>query len=117
MALQFTAGHLKLKCLPILVTNRRFNSLEKQHKRSGYTVSERREGDGRPIPQRFPSKALIARTAIAVFALGFIDAGYSGDWSRIGAISKETEELLKVAAYLRRKNRIKGKENGSNVTI
>ncbi|RWV83839.1 hypothetical protein GW17_00054503, partial [Ensete ventricosum] len=25
---------------------------------------------------------------------------YSGDWSRIGVISKETEDLLKIAAYL-----------------
>lgn len=25
---------------------------------------------------------------------------YSGDWSRIGVISKESEELLKVAAFL-----------------
>lgn len=24
---------------------------------------------------------------------------YSGDWSRIGAISKDTEEALKLAAY------------------
>jgi hypothetical protein len=24
---------------------------------------------------------------------------YSGDWSRIGAISKDTEELLKLGAY------------------
>ncbi|XP_039136982.1 uncharacterized protein LOC120274507 [Dioscorea cayenensis subsp. rotundata] len=42
----------------------------------------------------------LARAAIAVFSLGFLDAGYSGDWSRIGAISKETEDLLKFAAYL-----------------
>lgn len=25
---------------------------------------------------------------------------YSGDWSRIGAISKDTEELLKLGAYV-----------------
>jgi len=25
---------------------------------------------------------------------------YSGDWSRIGVLSKETEELLKLAAFL-----------------
>ncbi|KAL0921807.1 hypothetical protein M5K25_008917 [Dendrobium thyrsiflorum] len=46
------------------------------------------------------SKAFLFRSAIAVFGLGFIDAGYSGDWSRIGVISKEAEELLKNAAYL-----------------
>ncbi|KAG6494265.1 hypothetical protein ZIOFF_049286 [Zingiber officinale] len=61
----------------------------------------------------------LARPAVAAFGLGFLDAGsiallfqveitdvfygsgtrYSGDWSRIGAISKETEEFLKIAAY------------------
>ncbi|XP_074578451.1 uncharacterized protein LOC141834950 [Curcuma longa] len=41
----------------------------------------------------------LARPALAAFGLGFLDAGYSGDWSRIGAISKETEEFLKIAAY------------------
>ncbi|XP_051132030.1 uncharacterized protein LOC127252065 [Andrographis paniculata] len=43
---------------------------------------------------------LVAQSAAAVFALGFIDAGYSGDWSRIGVISRGTEGLLKVAAFL-----------------
>ncbi|KAF6137896.1 hypothetical protein GIB67_014025 [Kingdonia uniflora] len=42
---------------------------------------------------------LLAQSAIAVLGLGFIDAGYSGDWSRIGAISKESENLLKIAAF------------------
>ncbi|XP_058081262.1 uncharacterized protein LOC131229341 isoform X1 [Magnolia sinica] len=46
------------------------------------------------------SNVFLARSAIAVLGLGFIDAGYSGDWSRIGAITRETEEMLKVAAYL-----------------
>ncbi|KAJ3673663.1 hypothetical protein LUZ60_005655 [Juncus effusus] len=46
------------------------------------------------------SKALVARAAVGIFALGFVDAGYSGDWSRIGFISKEIEELLKLAAFV-----------------
>ncbi|XP_065004813.1 uncharacterized protein LOC135636748 [Musa acuminata AAA Group] len=46
------------------------------------------------------SKAVLARSAVVLFGLGFLDAGYSGDWSRIGVISKETEDLLKIAAYL-----------------
>ncbi|KAM7267276.1 hypothetical protein ACFE04_009442 [Oxalis oulophora] len=46
------------------------------------------------------SKSLLAKSVVAVFCLGFIDAGYSGDWSRIGVISKENEEFLKVAAFL-----------------
>ncbi|KAL5699089.1 hypothetical protein ACHQM5_030037 [Ranunculus cassubicifolius] len=45
-------------------------------------------------------KVLLAQSAIVVLGLGFIDAGYSGDWSRIGVISKETEEFLKIAAFL-----------------
>ncbi|KAI6680517.1 hypothetical protein NL676_034398 [Syzygium grande] len=46
------------------------------------------------------SNPILAQAAIAVLGLGFIDAGYSGDWSRIGAISKEGEDLLKIAAFL-----------------
>ncbi|KAJ8767936.1 hypothetical protein K2173_020876 [Erythroxylum novogranatense] len=48
---------------------------------------------------RVPRPVLV-RSAITVFGLGFIDAGYSGDWSRIGVISKEVEHLLKIAAFL-----------------
>jgi len=33
--------------------------------------------------------------AVFVGVLAAVDAGYSGDWSRIGAISKETEGWLK----------------------
>ncbi|XP_034700433.1 uncharacterized protein LOC117925519 [Vitis riparia] len=46
------------------------------------------------------SNTILARSAIAVLGLGFIDAGYSGDWSRIGVISKETEDFLKLSALL-----------------
>ncbi|XP_061990869.1 uncharacterized protein LOC133709223 [Rosa rugosa] len=46
------------------------------------------------------SNTILARSVVAVLGLGFIDAGYSGDWSRIGVISKEIEDLLKVAAFL-----------------
>nr|GMC91261.1 DNA-directed RNA polymerase subunit beta [Ipomoea batatas]GMD25899.1 DNA-directed RNA polymerase subunit beta [Ipomoea batatas]GMD28812.1 DNA-directed RNA polymerase subunit beta [Ipomoea batatas] len=45
------------------------------------------------------SKTLLAQSALGIFALGFIDAGYSGDWSRIGVISKESEHLLKISAF------------------
>lgn len=38
--------------------------------------------------------------AVFVFILGFIDAGYSGDWSRIGAISVDTEDRLKALAVI-----------------
>lgn len=40
------------------------------------------------------------KSAIVLFGLGFLDAGYSGDWSRIGVISKEIEDGLKLAAFL-----------------
>ncbi|KAG6414162.1 hypothetical protein SASPL_126880 [Salvia splendens] len=48
----------------------------------------------------FSNKNRIIQSSIGVLALGFIDAGYSGDWSRIGAISRETEDLLKAATYI-----------------
>ncbi|XP_072979682.1 uncharacterized protein [Typha angustifolia] len=48
-----------------------------------------------PISSFRVSKTFLAKSAVAVFGLGFLDAGYSGDWSRIGVISKESEELLK----------------------
>ncbi|KAK4712877.1 hypothetical protein R3W88_018784 [Solanum pinnatisectum] len=47
------------------------------------------------IPRNF-----LVQAVVGVFALGFIDAGYSGDWSRIGVISKDNEDLLKIAACL-----------------
>ncbi|KAL4565583.1 hypothetical protein LXL04_029685 [Taraxacum kok-saghyz] len=46
------------------------------------------------------SLKIVSQAIVAVLVLGFIDAGYSGDWSRIGVISKETEDLLKTAAFL-----------------
>ncbi|KAK6236000.1 hypothetical protein QQP08_026082 [Theobroma cacao] len=51
------------------------------------------------FPQRV-SNTILARSVVAVVGLGFIDAGYSGDWSRIGVISKEVEDLLKIAAFV-----------------
>ncbi|XP_022135305.1 uncharacterized protein LOC111007301 [Momordica charantia] len=52
----------------------------------------------------FPSlrvpNPLVARFVVSVLGLGFVDAGYSGDWSRIGAITKESEDLLKIGAFL-----------------
>ncbi|CAL5199421.1 unnamed protein product [Lathyrus oleraceus] len=46
------------------------------------------------------SNSNLARAAIGVFGLGFIDAGYSGDWSRIGVITPQNEEFLRLAAFL-----------------
>ncbi|XP_015689813.2 uncharacterized protein LOC107303742 [Oryza brachyantha] len=58
--------------------------------------SEGRRGAGALLVS---SRGALLRSGAALFALGFVDAGYSGDWSRIGAISKDTEELLKLGAY------------------
>ncbi|GJP47207.1 hypothetical protein CLOM_g6424 [Closterium sp. NIES-68] len=41
---------------------------------------------------------VVAQATIAVATAGFVDAGYSGDWSRIGAITPEAEHLLQLAA-------------------
>ncbi|GAB2291529.1 hypothetical protein Dimus_025782 [Dionaea muscipula] len=51
------------------------------------------------FPLNVPFK-LLAQSAITVLGLGFVDAGYSGDWSRIGVISREDEDMLKTAAFL-----------------
>ncbi|KAF7806571.1 putative transmembrane protein [Senna tora] len=60
---------------------------------------EKTKIQNKPIFPLTVSKPLLARTAIAVFGLGFIDAGYSGDWSRIGVITPQSEEVLKIAAF------------------
>ncbi|XP_061966300.1 uncharacterized protein LOC133690122 isoform X2 [Populus nigra] len=60
--------------------------------------SENSRSQEQPVfPLRVP-KNILSQSAAAVFGLGFIDAG--GDWSRIGVISKESEDLLKVAAFV-----------------
>ncbi|KAJ6746236.1 DNA-DIRECTED RNA polymerase SUBUNIT BETA [Salix koriyanagi] len=70
------------------------------------TSAKKKESSESPRSQEqplFPLRApknLLSQSAVAVFGLGFIDAGYSGDWSRIGVISKESEDLLKVAAFV-----------------
>ncbi|XP_056865842.1 uncharacterized protein LOC108854519 isoform X2 [Raphanus sativus] len=68
-------------------------------------VSKKRDFTEKPKPNGKRSllqikvpNTILARSAVAVLGLGFIDAG--GDWSRIGVLSKETEELLKLAAFL-----------------
>ncbi|KAK7388412.1 hypothetical protein VNO78_23228 [Psophocarpus tetragonolobus] len=63
-------------------------------------VQDNRKFQQRPFFSPKISKSILARGAIGLFGLGFLDAGYSGDWSRIGAITPHTEELLKVAAFL-----------------
>ncbi|XP_028086986.1 uncharacterized protein LOC114287741 isoform X1 [Camellia sinensis] len=46
------------------------------------------------------SNTILAQSVVTVLGLGFIDAGYSGDWSRIGVISKEAENLLKLTTFV-----------------
>ncbi|KAJ7979571.1 DNA-directed RNA polymerase subunit beta, partial [Quillaja saponaria] len=80
--------------------------LGKKNGRKFGTLAKKKELHDNSSSQQKPifplrlSKAILARSGIAVFGLGFIDAGYSGDWSRIGVISTETEDLLKIAAFL-----------------
>ncbi|KAG8372528.1 hypothetical protein BUALT_Bualt12G0075500 [Buddleja alternifolia] len=52
------------------------------------------------FPFKLSGPKILIQSAIGIFALGFIDAGYSGDWSRIGVISRGSEDLLKAAAFL-----------------
>ncbi|KAK7329892.1 hypothetical protein VNO77_24073 [Canavalia gladiata] len=89
-ALSFTC------CIPVRKIGRRF-----------WTISARKEefqdNSKNQRQSSFPirvSKSIIARAAIGLFGLGFIDAGYSGDWSRIGVITPQSEELLKIAAFV-----------------
>ncbi|KAK7265197.1 hypothetical protein RJT34_32813 [Clitoria ternatea] len=77
--------------------------VRKTRRRCWTTLAKRKEFQENDKSQQRPlrvSKSVIARTAIGVFGLGFVDAGYSGDWSRIGVITQQSEELLKVAAFL-----------------
>ncbi|KAL3824668.1 hypothetical protein ACJIZ3_020697 [Penstemon smallii] len=64
-------------------------------------LSEISSPENKPIfPLKLASSKILIQSAIGIFALGFIDAGYSGDWSRIGVITTETEDLLRAAAFL-----------------
>ncbi|XP_061347556.1 uncharacterized protein LOC133293053 [Gastrolobium bilobum] len=80
--------------------------VRKNGMRFGTTLAKKKEFQEKGKSQRQRSftlrvsKSILARTAIGVFGLGFIDAGYSGDWSRIGVITPQSEELLKLAAFL-----------------
>uniref|UniRef100_A0A2P2JBY8 DUF7887 domain-containing protein n=2 Tax=Rhizophora mucronata TaxID=61149 RepID=A0A2P2JBY8_RHIMU len=80
----------------------------KRNGQKGLTARAKKPGD---LPENSKAQQLhiftlrvptpvFARSAVAMFGLGFVDAGYSGDWSRIGAISKEMEDFLKVAAFV-----------------
>ncbi|KAK4257589.1 hypothetical protein QN277_007157 [Acacia crassicarpa] len=83
-----------------------YPSVNKNGRKFRKVFAKKRDLQENPTTQQkslFPlrlSKSILSRSAIAVFGLGFIDAGYSGDWSRIGVITPQTEELLKVSAFL-----------------
>lgn len=83
-------------CVPVRKIGRRFCTTLGQRKE----FQENGKSQPRPFFPLRVSKSNLARAAIGVFGLGFVDAGYSGDWSRIGVITPQTEELLKVAAFL-----------------
>eukprot|EP00798_Chlamydomonas_sp_ICE-L_P003978 gene3978-14057_t len=49
------------------------------------------------LPLSIPEKLYtVIQAGVLTFSLGVADAGYSGDWSRIGAISKDNELLLQT---------------------
>ncbi|KAK1429769.1 hypothetical protein QVD17_11987 [Tagetes erecta] len=63
-------------------------------------VSLSKKDDFSPKSTTKTSLKFVSQAVVAVLALGFIDAGYSGDWSRIGVISTENEDYLKIAAFV-----------------
>ncbi|CAI8611318.1 unnamed protein product [Vicia faba] len=77
-----------LSLTPSLPPRRRFHA----------TLAKKKDNESQQ-PLRI-SNSTLARAAIGVFGLGFIDAGYSGDWSRIGVITPQNEEFLRLAAFL-----------------
>ncbi|CAI9783006.1 unnamed protein product [Fraxinus pennsylvanica] len=68
-------------------------------KKKFLSEKSRKQNKPRIFPFKFSTNKILLQSAVGVFALGFIDAGYSGDWSRIGVISKHTEDLLKLTAF------------------
>eukprot|EP00271_Cylindrocystis_brebissonii_P003126 TRINITY_DN1386_c0_g1_i2.p1 TRINITY_DN1386_c0_g1~~TRINITY_DN1386_c0_g1_i2.p1 ORF type:complete len:180 (-),score=14.84 TRINITY_DN1386_c0_g1_i2:637-1176(-) len=50
------------------------------------------------ILENLKSGTFWVQLIVAILTLGFIDAGYSGDWSRIGFLTKEQEGLLQTTA-------------------
>ncbi|XP_021772643.1 uncharacterized protein LOC110736663 [Chenopodium quinoa] len=86
-----------------LCTHISHHSLRKKGKRFPITFAKKPdfpENEQNPNFKFKISSKLLTQSAIGILGLGFVDAGYSGDWSRIGVISTETEDLLKIAAFL-----------------
>ncbi|CAM8945826.1 unnamed protein product [Rhodiola kirilowii] len=84
-----------------LITSRNFDSKKRNGGRRGkMVVAKRRPEESKKGELKFPIKKILSQVGIGVLSLGFIDAGYSGDWSRIGVISKEAEDVLKAAAFV-----------------
>ncbi|KAE8735452.1 Tetratricopeptide repeat (TPR)-like superfamily protein isoform 1 [Hibiscus syriacus] len=90
-------GILLSSHLPVTRTDSRF--VTKLSKRKD-TVCPSSSNDRFPKFKLGVSNTVLARSLVGLFGLGFIDAGYSGDWSRIGVISKDAEDLLKIAAFV-----------------
>jgi hypothetical protein len=56
--------------------------------------------NGIATPQFFQRPSFWVQSALILATLAYIDAAFSGDWSRIGVLSKETEANLRIGAYL-----------------
>ncbi|BBN05710.1 hypothetical protein MPTK1_3g15380 [Marchantia polymorpha subsp. ruderalis] len=63
--------------------------------RNSGETEEKSSDEDKPF---FLSADFWLQVAIFLFAAGFVDAGFSGDWSRIGVLTKETEGELQMAA-------------------
>lgn len=58
-------------------------------------------GDAQKPEQPFFTRpSLLLQAALGLFASGLVDAGFSGDWVRIGVFTRDTEALVQRAAYL-----------------
>jgi hypothetical protein len=55
---------------------------------------------GIATPQFFQRPSFWVQSALVLATLAYLDAAFSGDWSRIGVLSKETEANLRIGAYL-----------------
>ncbi|GAB4853633.1 hypothetical protein Ancab_017824 [Ancistrocladus abbreviatus] len=94
----FMSNHVHLSPLIFSKQSKKLQSLRILAEKKDFPKKSSIQQNSTPsfsLPYKF-----LSQSAIAVFSLGFIDAGYSGDWSRIGVISKESEEMLKIASYV-----------------
>lgn len=96
-------GHLLNRhTLPLPDANRRRLGYSSSRSRGIQVPKSQKKDDEGGVADPKPFYAALEfwiQVAVVVLTFGFVDAGYSGDWSRIGALSPETEAQLRTAAY------------------